>query len=58
MVGDVRQEDRWVRVIFSACEPKAPVLDLNAEHAAGIWVLQVVDGRVELVGHNANAMGD
>jgi len=58
VIGDVRQEDRWVRVVLSAREPKAPVLNLNPKYTAGVGVLQVVDCRVKLVGNNADAVGD
>lgn len=49
VVGDVRKEDGVVWVVLLARKPDAPVLNLNAEHAGCIWMLEVVCGRVELV---------
>ena len=52
----VGQEHRGVGVVLRACEMQTTVFDFDSEDTGGIWVLKVVDRRIESLRDNPLAM--
>lgn len=58
VVGYVGQEHRWVRVVFPRRKRQAACLHFYSDYAGSVRMLQVIDSRIEVLGHYSLAVGD